>query len=125
VQKYSLLHTRPAVQKSSSIIVTGAHSRGKCCQSVTLTTHSLPGSRLKIGTAVPASRSVSALDRDGLNFMYVCYMTLCADDVRSVPVQAADRSGAAFWTNYIFWKEHLQIIKFNLSVTYLFFFQSN
>lgn len=64
-----------------------------------------------MGTAVPASRSVPALERDGSNLMYVCYRALCADDVRSVPVQAADRSGAAFWTNHIFLEETFANIK--------------
>jgi len=64
-----------------------------------------------MGTAVPASRSVPALERDGLNLMCVCYTTLCADDVRIVPAQAADRSGSAFWTNHIFWKGTVANIK--------------
>jgi len=74
-----------------------------------------------MGTALPASPSVPALEREGLNFMYVCYTTLCADDLQTVPVRAAECSGSAFWANHIFWKDHLQILKFNLSVTYLFF----
>ena len=118
-QKNSLLHTRPAAQQSSSIIVTGAHSRGKSGRNVALTTHPLPAPWLKISTAVPASPSVPELERDGLNFMCVCFMTVWAGDVQSLPVQAADRSGSEFWT-YIFWKGHFQILKFNLSITYFF-----
>jgi hypothetical protein len=37
-----------------------------------------------------------------VNIMYVCSTTLCADDVQTVPVWAAECSGSAFWANHIF-----------------------
>jgi hypothetical protein len=54
-------------------------------------------------------------------YMAVCYMAVCREDVVSVPVQAADRSGSAFWAYHIFWKGCFRILKFNLSVIYIFF----
>jgi hypothetical protein len=73
-----------------------------------------------MGRAVPASLSVPALERDGLKLIYVCFMTVCRDDV-SVPVQTPDRSGSAFCANHIIWKGYFQILNFNLRVTYLCF----
>jgi hypothetical protein len=41
--------------------------------------HSPPSStKVEMGTSVPGSPSVPALERDGLNFLCVCYMSVCA-----------------------------------------------